>query len=501
MKGFVFIYGSEMILRFADSGAFDALAAAHDLIYVLLRSDLIDSQMAAELDGRLPRVEWLPFYPGRFRRWEELFRISTIRYEDRSPSFAIRHRQQARTDPSLARLTRLAQPEVYEAHRQRVMQEMGLHPEMLALTLRERPDFFVLPSALLDYATDDVLQLADALSIPTLMLVAGWDNLSSKGLINHQPAMMGVWGQQSKEHAVAVQNADPARVHVVGAPHYEYFRHPPPIDRAALCAEWGVPDDRTLVLLAGTFRTFDETELLIELEEAIAAGELPPLHVIYRPHPWRTRRTSEADFFASDWKHVTMDPQMTDAYRQARSKIAATGSRGFFFRMNHLARLYQLVEAVICPMSTVLLEALLFKLPIMAVAFSDGKHRWSADKTAQMMHFQEFYELPHLITCRAREDFLPGVRQLLAQIGDDSIWAARRDRLDYFIHRDEQPYADKVAALVETMLARSSPPAYDTARVEPGRRYAASYVRGRLLNSPAGRIVRQMARNVLSRVR
>lgn len=502
MKGFVFIGGSEFILRFCASGAFKVLESRHDLTYVVARSGepMKDAGMDESLAAGRQKVERISVYPERFRRWHELFDVSCILYKDKSPSFAVRCQQHIRKDTKrFTRLERLARPGVYKKHRDAVERYMGLHPGILALTLRERPDFFILPSALLDFVTDDVLQIADQLAIPTLLLVAGWDNLSSKGLLYHQPTMMGVWGEQSKRHAVDVQNADADRVHVIGAPHYERFRVSENVDRAALRTSWGVPLNGSLVLFAGTVRAFDETQLLQEMDDAIDTGTLPAMHVIYRPHPYRNTRQQEDNFFDCDWQHITMDPQMGDAYPAQKDKGGLVISTKFFLRMDHLAQLYQAVDAVISPMSTVLLESLLFGLPTMAVAFGDGKHAWSADKVSRMLHFKELYEVPGAIVCRDRTDFFPAIQQLVSQVGNKALSAALRQSTSYFVYQDDRSYADRVASLVGTMLSRvERPPAYDFVKVKPGKRLL---VQGFLRNVWHHNIVFRALRRVLRTIR
>lgn len=494
MKGFVFIYGNEIVMRFVATGAFSELAARHDLTYVTLRSStqMKEGGVDKTLSLGLQKVEWIPFYPGRFRRNAELFDISCIRYRDRSSSFRVRCQEQARLEPErMARLEKLACPGVYERHVAAVEKEMGLHPDILALTLRERPDFFVLPSALLDYLTDDVLQVSDALSTPTLLLIVGWDNPSSKGLIRHHPTIMGVWGEQSRRHAIDVQGLATERVRVVGAPQYEDFHPCLDTDRAALRLSMGVPPDDRLIMFAGTFRLFDETALLREIDQAIDAGALPPVHLFYRPHPWRVNRQSEDDFFDYDWRHITMDQEIVSSYQAAKAGRGAATPDDFAFRIRHLAQVYQAVDAVISPMSTVLLEALLFGLPTMAVAFGDGKHSWSADKVSQMYHFKDLYEVPNIIVCRDRADFFPMVRELVSNIGDESYSAALRRSTHEFVYRDSRSYAARVAGLVDDMLTDAPGPAYDRVVVKPGKRYTG---RASLVQKAWGKLNRAVRR-------
>ena len=260
MKGFIFLYGSEILLRFVKTNAFINLEARHDITYVAVSSSKMmkDGGVDSNFSSILSKVEWIPFYSERHRRWVELFDLSCIRFMDRSSSFKLRHQEAARHSPErAARLEKRADPSSYESYRSVLETDMGLNPAILSLTLEKRPDFFVLPSALLDYITDDVLQIADALSIPTLMLVAGWDNLSSKGLIQHHPTVIGVWGEQSRKHGVEIQGVDPKSVHVIGAPHYEDFHIEPTYDSKTWKEKLGIPPAQTLILFAGSFHAFD----------------------------------------------------------------------------------------------------------------------------------------------------------------------------------------------------------------------------------------------------
>ena len=101
--------------------------------------------------------------------------------------------------------------------------------------------------------------------------VTGWDNLSSKGLLYHKPAMMGVWGEQNRTHGITIQDMPAERVHVVGAPHYEYFRNPPAVNVAESRKALGLPPEGLLILFAGTMRLFDETDFLKEIDAKIFA--------------------------------------------------------------------------------------------------------------------------------------------------------------------------------------------------------------------------------------
>jgi len=479
MKGFVFIYGKEIILRFLSSGALRELEQQHELIYVAMQSSALLKEGGVDeslKSAGLPKLEWIPFYPGRFEKWSQLFDTSCMLYQERSASFRTRYQESAKANPKkYARLAKMATAESYPRYRAEQEARMGLHPDILALTYRERPDFFVLPSAILDYGTDDVLQIAEKLKIPTIMLVAGWDNLSSKGLLYRYPSAMGVWGEQNRKHAVEIQKMPPERVFNIGAPHYDDFHPTQKVNKAALREEFGLPAQGKTLLFAGTFRLFDETQLLKEIDTAIESGQLPRMHILYRPHPWRVKRKSEEDFFSHTWRHIHMDPEIVKTYRSAKESGRGAVPDDFGIRMKHLIKIYQSVDAVISPMSTVLLEALLFGLPVQAVAFSDGKHSWSADKVSTMEHFKELFDIPNLLVCRKREDFFAQMKRLVDLSGRADIQRELVENTRELLYRDERSYAQRAADLTASVLAQSAEkPAYDRIQLKPGRTYAPS---------------------------
>lgn len=468
MKGIVFIDDGEGALRFLTTGAFDELARRHELVLAVTRSPQWPPGLDELIANQPFRAVTVPCHWGRFLRWNELFDVSCIAYRSLSPSFDERQKASKIKDPvTYYKRSQLAK--VYPLYRAFTEQRLGLHPDLLELTLQERPDFFVLASSLLDYHTEEVLYLAEHLRIPTTMLVAGWDNLSSKGLLFHHPTRIGVWGEQARRHAIEVQRIAPEKVDIVGAPHYDVLRAQPHVDKAAAKRELGVPEDKPLVLFGGAFRALDETELLTDLERAIDDGRLPQVHVLYRPHPIRAPRDGEEDFLSRTWKHVTMDPESVEGYRlgkRGEDKLATN----YLDRMEYLQRMYRIIDALICPMSTLMLEALLCGVPSMASAFGDGRHVFGVDRASRMLHFKELYEVPGLVVCRSREDFIPKAAELIAQIGDEILSASLQRSTEIMVAKGERPYGERIASVVDTMLQHASPPAY-AHRWRPGRRF------------------------------
>lgn len=66
----------------------------------------------------------------------------------------------------------------------------------------------------------EIINIALSLNVPSYFLIDNWDNLSSKALYMKLPDYMGVWGQQTKLHAISIQKMSEENVHVLGSARF-----------------------------------------------------------------------------------------------------------------------------------------------------------------------------------------------------------------------------------------------------------------------------------------
>ena len=200
-----------------------------------------------------------------------------------------------------------------------------------------------------------------------------------------------------------------------------------------------------MVLFGVSFRQFDETTALRRLEEAITDGRLPRTKILYRPHPWRATRRHEQSFFDFEWSHVIFDPAMRERYLREQAEPGYLKRRGPMFDMAYLAQLLSAADAVISPMSTLLIESLILDRPTLAIAYSDGKHRYTPDVTAQTTHVAELRDSPALRWCYDADRLIDETAELLR--GRRHKWhhKFREDVLERIVTREPGTYADRLA--------------------------------------------------------
>jgi len=85
------------------------------------------------------------------------------------------------------------------------------------------PDLVVMPSSAFNPEGNDVIRQSERMGRPTLFLIDNWDNLSSKSVMLLRPDHLGVWGEQSAEHAMRIQDFAPSEVTLLGTPRFDRY--------------------------------------------------------------------------------------------------------------------------------------------------------------------------------------------------------------------------------------------------------------------------------------
>jgi hypothetical protein len=261
-------------------------------------------QAAAALVRDQPRIR-LERAAERQDRWAPLasqVRVLTdfLRYCD--PRLEAAQRCAARAEsfvfPPLRRLARLS-----ERRRRAILPlvralarsiEAAL-PEPRAIRAQieaERPDC-LLVTPLLDFGPTQLeyVKLARRLGIPSALLVASWDNLTNKGLIQLCPDRVVVWNRHQAAEARELHGVPGERIVVTGAQLFDqWFDRAPSRDRENFCRQLGLDPGRPYLLYTCSSIFISRYEAhflerwLTRLRED-PRPELAGIGVLVRPHP------------------------------------------------------------------------------------------------------------------------------------------------------------------------------------------------------------------------
>lgn len=163
--------------------------------------------------------------------------------------------------------------------------------EIVEWLRREKPDAVVATTILPTLSLElEAARAACALGIPTLISIASWDNLSTKGAFHGRPDLLFVWNEAMAQEAVQIHGLPRSLIFTAGAPLFDYlFEMKPSLDKAAFLAKVGLPPDRPYIVYLGSSTTItgDESGFVRQLIQRLKSRpQTARLSVLLRPHPF-----------------------------------------------------------------------------------------------------------------------------------------------------------------------------------------------------------------------
>ena len=159
----------------------------------------------------------------------------------------------------------------------RQLREQG--PDVLVAT-----PFIYLKSWELEY-----VKAARSLDIPTVVPVASWDHLTTKGTFQVLPDLVTVWNHSLAREAAEIHQVPEGSIFVTGSPTFDFwFELRPTIGREEFCHQVRVDPARPIVvyLCSSTSISGDETTFVREFVRGLREDpDTRDVSVIVRPHP------------------------------------------------------------------------------------------------------------------------------------------------------------------------------------------------------------------------
>jgi hypothetical protein len=435
---------------FMTAGAFDAID--DDETYYVTGPSSVKNFLAGHPRylGPVEMEGW------RRQAYGEIRDLLLTHYRFRSRTARVKLAQRPWRERTFLKLRAL--PGVRQALIRRRLRQTGVHQEMLKLMRDLRPDLLIAPAAGIDGQVFDAIRCARELGIPSLALMYNWDNLSSKAAFAIEPDYIGVGGFQGAEHATTIHGIPPERVGVLGSPYIDsHFRHEPGSTER--------PFDFRYVLFAGCYQPFDERGALERLDAEIErAGH--DLKIVYLPHPRRLRRDNDDFVDEQRLKHVVIEPNQRDAYVAEYEKWRrdpALRKMGMPpLALYRYPALLENAEFVVCPLSTMMLEAAILRRRVLVIAFHDGIHRTSPGVAINYLHFEGVDRVNTFHVCRDREEFGP----LFARLAGDEPPPVQppKEQMDYWVFHDERTFAERLADFIDEIGRRHGVLDADVAR-------------------------------------
>jgi hypothetical protein len=245
---------------------------------------------------------------------------------------------------------------------------------------RARPDIVVVSPVVIiggnGVRQTELLKAAHALGIRTIVAVASWDHLTSKGLIRIVPDAVMVWNDVQADEAARLHRIPRRRIVITGAPPLDrWFDRAEPASLDRFRQQLGIQAHRTVLLWVGSSRNMapgdSEPAFVRRWLAAIRASSDPAVRdacIVIRPHPTNTAPWQDVRF---DDSNVIVHPSSYE------DSILATESDLETFRCSLLAS-----SAVVGINTTAMIEAAIMRKPVFSIRDAAFDHSQS-----QTLHF------------------------------------------------------------------------------------------------------------------
>jgi hypothetical protein len=327
---------------------------------------------------------------------------------------------------------------------QQVLEWLHTPSPSLESALRDvDPDLVLIPTQAIDPVGYEILRLRP-MGYRVLFLIDNWDNLSSKSIFPAQPDYLGVWGQQSVEHAMQIHDFPEENIFRLGTPRFDTYYDVRLHRDSYLPRPYPFP----YYLFVGCSIAYDETAVLQRCDELLKEHNRDreePVRMVYRPHPWRAPRIQERQFQETDFSYTILDEQVRENYYQSAKKT-------FQPSLDYYPRLLGHCQGVVGPLTTMLLESSLCYKPVLGLALDDGVHITSPSYAMKYyLHFNGIENIPGFDLCADEDDFEASFRTFLGR-REESIDRPEHDRVvSYFLYQDEQRYVDRLNRALESI--------------------------------------------------
>ena len=465
LKILIFIEADVVARHFVHSRVFADLIRKHDVTFVFPEPGYkrMGDVEVDQLDLCGADFTHLPVHQGRQRLWKPLFQIDQLRWRPGRQWKLVRKIYTEAIGARATALYRMASlPGVYPLVRRFLEGQLAArhYHDLDAVLDRYQPDALIHPCVLEGVYINDLMQAASKRALPFVTIMNSWDNPSTKRAMVGVPDWLLVWGEQTKRHAVEYVGTRPERTLKFGAAQFDLFRNPATISRTEFCRAHGIDPALPVLLYAGSSKESDEFSHLRMIDDAIDAGRLPKMAIVYRPHPWGGGGKGGERLIGHPWRHVRMENSMR-GYLEAVKAGRKEKSLPSYARTHDLLCS---VDALVSPLSTIIIEGALHGKPVACFLPTEERSANHFQRALALIHFEDMYQMPEFLKAHGSDELIPTLCQLMSLVGDDSFSKRLKEVSRYFVEPFDQPYSERLCDFVES-LAPSSQDARASLRV------------------------------------
>ena len=450
MRILIFIEVDVVIRHFIHSGAFTRLCALHDVKFIFpeLGNKRMSGINPVELSLPSPYEHISTSHVRRFY-WKRLYLTDQLSWRTGSAAKAMRKLQRINLGwKASILLGALSQPLIRQIYHYWIKLRLRAIPNITLESLidLDRPDIIIHPCVLEGLFINDLIEVAKPRNIPLVVVMNSWDNPSTKRAMCGIPDWLLVWGDQTKRHAIEFAGMPADRVVKFGAAQFDAYRALPRLTRSEFCRINKLNPEGPILLYAGSSKGTNEIAHLTLLDQAIMKGELPKLTILYRPHPWGGGGAGGNQLLKQRWVNVVIDQSMLGYLERVEN-----GDNSKF--MSDYADVHDVlsnVDAIISPLSTIILEAAMHGKPALCLLpLGDNASHFKCE--VEFIHFQEMFNMKEFLIAKGLDQLISRTNELILRAAN-SLWESRmKECTNSFVEPHSEPFAERIIHFIESV--------------------------------------------------
>lgn len=306
--------------------------------------------------------------------------------------------------------------------------------------LKYKPDLVIYPTHGMEPELLKIQKLSDFYKFKTFHIMDNWDNLSCSSYYEFKPDFIGVWGKQTKMHAMKIHNFKKENVFLIGNCRLDnYFK---------LKKENFKKFNQNYILFISCKIRVEEIYYLELLNRILRENKkiFKNTKIIYRLHP--------AD------KNLGVIKNLDHLENVIIDKTVFTDRRVSFFKND-----FNLIKKNYIPLilnakfitgcvSSVLIEGLILNKSYLVIAFEKKNDEFYNPKRfyKNLIHYKGLEKVDKINISLSEKQYEKMAINMFKKQQTQDNHSKTLSQLDYFYHKDKLPYDQKMLEIVRKMI-------------------------------------------------
>ena len=303
-----------------------------------------------------------------------------------------------------------------------------------------KPDLVIYPTHGMEPEVIKIQKLSELYNSKTFHIIDNWDNLTTSTYYKFKPNYIGVWGKQTKIHAMKVQNFKKRNIYLIGNCRLDkYFK----LKKKSL-----KNSKLNYILFIACKIRVDEIYYLKLLNKILLENKkiFGNTKIIYRPHP------QDKNFRYLN-KLDKLDNVIIDKTVFTDNQVPYFKNDINLLKKNYLPLLVNAKFIVGC-ISSVIIEGLILNKSYLVIAFKKKIDEFYNPKwwSENFVHWKGFEKVDRVNFSYNEKQYKKICIKMFKNKNKRSDYSKTKSQLDYFYHKNKLTYDKNIKRIVEKIL-------------------------------------------------